>query len=245
MVNFTIWDVWNQIFNKLNKDQSGNSFTITQFNLISKFASFEYFKVKVGLPESYRQGFPIAPQNWQVSQKISDDMRRFLIWLGGPDYPMLKLDTYGVATIPTDYIAFSSCYYNQQVLDEECASTELIPRPIDFITDAVWASRLSSPIKKPTLEVPVAKWFAGKAQFAPGGLGYVYFSYLREPVSPVLAVTYDSNNDPVYDATNSVQFDFPDICIPDIQNLIFEVASLNIKDQLDLQAAVSRKMAGQ
>lgn len=244
MAGFTIWDVWQQVWIKLNKEQSGNSFTIPQFNTIGKFVSYEYFKVKVGLPETYKPGFPVAPQNWQASQLISDDMRHFLIWKGGPDYPLLKLDQYGVADIPTDYIAFSSCYYNQQLTDT-CGNTELTPRPIEFLTDAVWADRLSSPIKKPTFKFPVAKWFEGKAQFAPIGLGYVNFSYLREPVSPVLAVTYDDNNDPVYDATNSVQFDFPDICIPDITNLIFEVAALNIKDQMDLQMAVQRKVAGQ
>lgn len=244
MSNFSIWDVWNEVFNKLNKDQSGNSFTIAQFNLIAKFCSYEYFKTKVGLPESYKLGVPIAPQNWQVSQKISDDMRRFLIWLGGPDNALLKLDQYGVATIPTDYIAFSSCYFEQQVQDDDCATTELIPRPIDFIPDSVWADRLSSPIKKPDFAFPVAKWFGGKAQFAPAAMGYVHFSYLREPETPVLAVTYDSNNDPVYDAANSTQIDFPDVCIPDIANLIFEVAALNIKDQMDIQAATQRKMAG-
>lgn len=244
MANFSIWDVWNTVYTKLNKDQSGQSFTIPQFNEIAKLVSYEYFKLKVGLPEAYKPGMPIAPQNWQVSQKIADDMRQFLIWMGGPDYPMLKLDQYGVATIPTDYIAFSSCYFNQQDISEDCASTELIPRPIDFIVDAVWADRLSSPIARPTFEVPVAKWFGTKAQFAPAGMGYVNFTYLREPSTPVLAVTYDSNNDPVYDSTSSVQFDFPDVCIPDIINLIFENAALNIKDQMDLGVANARKIGG-
>lgn len=111
MASFTIWDVWNQVYNRLNKDQTGQSFSIPQFNLIAKFASFEYFKVKVGLPETYKPGFPIAPQNWQCSQVLSDTMRRFLIWMGGPDTALMKLDQYGIADIPTDYIAFSSCYY--------------------------------------------------------------------------------------------------------------------------------------
>ncbi|HMG14901.1 MAG TPA: hypothetical protein VK590_05620 [Saprospiraceae bacterium] len=242
MASFTIWDVWNQVFTKLNKDQSGASFSIPQFNLIAKFVCYEYFKVKVGLPEAYKPGFPIAPQNWQCSQNISDTMRRFLIWMGGPDDALMKLDVYGIATIPRNYIAFSSCYFDQQV--DGCAD-ELTPRPIDFVTDAVWADRVQSPLKKPTFEVPIAKWFGDKAQFLPARMGFVNFSYLREPIIPELVVTYDSNNDPVYDTTNSVQIDFPDVCIPDITNLIFEVASLNIKDQLDLQAAIQRKMAGQ
>lgn len=244
MSNFSIWDVWNEVYIRLNKDQSGNSFTITQFNLIAKFVSYEYFKVKVGLPESYKPGFPIAPQNWQASQVISDEMRRFLIWMGGPDTPLLKIDEWGVAEIPTDYIAFSSCYYNQQRSDE-CGNTEYVPRPIDFLVDAVFADRASSPIKKPTFKFPIAKWFGGKAQFLPIGLRFVNFSYLREPNTPILVVTYDSNNDPVYDEVNSVQIDYPDVCIPDIANLIFEVASLNIKDQMDLQMAINRKMSGQ
>ena len=62
--------------------------------------------------------------------------------------------------------------------------------------------------------------------------------------APVLAFTYDANNDYVYDAANSTQFDFPQVCLPDIANLIYEVMAGNLKSQLDLQIAQQRKVQG-
>ena len=62
----TIWDIYEYNLLRLNKDQSGRSITIPQFNLAAVIASYEYFKLKVGLPEQYQPGKPFPAQAWQV-----------------------------------------------------------------------------------------------------------------------------------------------------------------------------------
>jgi len=233
-----IWDVFEFNNARLNKDQSGRSLTPEQFNIVAQIISFEYFKLKIGLPELYRPGLPIAPQQWQVGQKITDDCRHLLTWMGGPDKALMSMDKWGVANVPTDYIAFSSCYA------DEVKNGVLKPRTIDFLGDDKWANRVSSPIKSPTKKYPIAKWIGSQIQFAPADMRYVHFTYLREPVKPVLAYTYDGNNDIVYDEDNSVQFDWPQICLSDIANMIFEIQSTNISDQLKIQLAQARKAQG-
>jgi hypothetical protein len=239
----TIWDVYEYNLLRLNKDQSGRSITIPQFNLAAVIASYEYFKLKVGLPEQYQPGKPFPAQAWQVSKKITDDMQHLLKWMGGPDNPQMNIDKYGIAELPSDYFAFSSCYYNY-VVQNSCDDIDTKPKEVDFLTDAEWSDRLNSVIVPPELEYPVAKMGAGKIQFAPRNLKKVDFTYLREPAAPVLAFTYDANNDYVYDAANSTQFDFPQVCLPDIANLIFAVMSGNLKSQLDIQLAEQRKVQG-
>jgi hypothetical protein len=239
----SIWDIYNQSLIRVNKEQSGRSFSVVQFNTVAKFVNMLYLKYKIGLPESYQIGMPVAPQRWQVSQKISDDLRWLLTWMGGPDKPMLQLDQYGVAEVPTDYMAFSSCYYVQNYTDCDEVTQE-VPRQITFVSDAVWADRMSCAINKPTFKYPIAKWFGDKIQFAPVVSNFVHFTYIRKPVEPFLAVTIDSNNDYVYDPANSVNFEYPEVCRPDIENLIFGIMTGSIQSQLHIQLAQSQLNKG-
>lgn len=238
-----IWDIYNYCLLRLNKDQVGRSITIPQFNLAAMVVSYEYFKLKVGLPEQYQPGKPFPAQAWQVSKKITDDMQHLLKWMGGPDNPQLSIDKYGISILPEDYFAFSSCYFNY-IEQSDCENIETKPKEVDFLTDAEWSDRMNSVVVMPELKYPIAKMGSGKIQFAPKGLRVVDFTYLREPVTPILAYTIDGNNDYVYDAANSVQFDFPQVCLPDITNMIYEVMAGNLKSQLDLQIAQQRKVQG-
>lgn len=240
-----IWDIYQFNLVRMNKHQSGRSFTPEEFNLVAKLLNFVYFKVKVGLPEAYQPGNPFAPQAWQVSQKITDDMLPFIKWLGGPDYPVMSLDKYGVAQVPSDYVAFSSCYYEYGT-QTNCEDVATSNRSVQFVTDATFADRQQSVIKNPTRKYPIAKWAGNnKIQFAPKDLRFVHFTYLREPAVPVLGYTIDENNDIVYDPSTSTQFEWPQVTLPDIANLIFEIMSENIKSELDIQSAVQRKIQGQ
>lgn len=239
-----IWDVYQYNLVRMNKHQSGRTITPEEFSLVAATINYTFFKVKVGLPETYRPGAPFAPQEWQVSQKITDDCSHLLVWMGGPDYPLMSIDKYGRANKPSDYFAFSSCYYdyvNQSGCDDQKSSF----RSVEFILDAMWADRQQSVLKGPELKYPIAKWGSSFIQFLPKNLGFVHFTYLREPATPVLAYTIDGNNDIVYDPANSVQFDWPKTTLPDLANFIFEIMSQNIKSQQDIQLAIQRKMTGQ
>jgi hypothetical protein len=240
-----IWDIYQFNLVRLNKHQSGRTITPEEFNIVAEMLNWVYFKVKLGLPEQYQPGMPFPPQAWQVSQKITDDLANFIVWMGGPDHGLLKIDKYGIAEIPSDYVAFSSSYYDvtEQV---DCSNIKTKHRAVEFLTDALFADRQQSVIKEPTKLYPVAKWIGnGKIKFAPIDLKFVNFTYLREPQVPVLGYTIDANNDIVYDPTTSTQFEWPQICLTDLANLIFEIMSQNIKSQLDIEMAVQRKISGQ
>lgn len=240
-----IWDIYLFNLSRLNKDQSGRSLPVDEFNLTADMVNYSFFKVKVGLPEQYQPGMPFPAQAWQVSQQITEAMEPFMKWLGGPDYPIMLLDKYGVSSIPEDFFSMPTAYFNL-IHQNSCQDIEESFRPIEFLTDAVYADRQSSPIKFPDKEYPIAKFIGNrKIQFLPKTLKAVHFMYLRKPVTPYLAVTEDSNNNYVYDPANSIQFEWPELYLPDIANLIFEVMAENLKSQVDIEMAVRRKMSGQ
>lgn len=240
----TIWDVYEYNYVRMNKEQSGRTLTQSEFNKVINVAILEYLKLKIGLPEMYQVGAPIAPQQWQLSQKISDDCRHLLKWMGGSDAPYMSIDEYGVSEVPSDYVAFSSCYYEQEYKKDCESSAEERLRSVEFVADAVWADRVSSSVKKPTEKYPIAKWYGNKIQFAPNGLRYVHFTYLRKPKTAYLAVTIDANNDYVYNESGSEQIEFPDICLPDIANMVFGIMAGQIQSQLYIQSSESRKQRG-
>jgi hypothetical protein len=244
MVN--IFEIYEYVLFKANKEQSGNTFTPDKFNLTCKIVNLEYFKLKVGLPEAYVPGKPFPPQAYQISQKMTDDIMPFIKWLGGPDYPILSLDQYGVGIIPPDYVAYSSCYYDYVAKGANCDTEETItPREVEFITDANWSDRVSSKIDYPDKKYPCAKWIGNnKIQFLPRDLKSVNFTYLREPIAPVLGYTYDGNNDIVYNPTTSTQFEWPQVCLSDIANMIYSIMAGNLKSQIDIQLANQRKAGG-
>lgn len=241
MIN--IWDIYNENLDRINKEQSGRSFSVEQFNRVARFVNILYLKQRIGLPEDYQLGAALSPIRWQVSQKISDDIQHLLVWMGGPSVPALKVDAEGNAKIPSDYAAFSSCYYMYQ--RDNCGKNELpTPRPIQFVGDGVFADRMACAINKPTPKHPIAKWGGNNMHFQPIGINMVSFSYIRMPAEPNLVVSIDTNNDYVYNASQSTQFEFPQTCIPDIANMIFMIMSGSMQSPLHIQLSQQQQQKG-
>ena len=61
-----------------NKAQSG-AISPDEFNLCLEALYLEPMKIKVGLPEEYLVGQPVARQSYQVSQTITDDLQKFIV----------------------------------------------------------------------------------------------------------------------------------------------------------------------
>lgn len=214
---------------QLNKEQSGNSLSPDQFNSGLAWSNLEYFKLKYGLSEDYQAGRPVAPVTYEISQKIMDDMRSLRTVLGGKNAPALPIDVNGWAEIPPDYLHVSSIKYNGTTIE--------ILRE-DFLGD-----RLTNSIKYPSKENPICVMQENYISFYPKDLGFVEFSYLRLPQTPVWGYTI-VNDQPVYNSATSVQSEFPSDCQTDIGNLILHYAAANLRDQLSLQLSEQRKKAG-
>lgn len=214
---------------QLNKEQSGNSLSPEQFNSGLAWSNLEYFKLKYGLSEDYQAGRPVAPVTYEISAKIMDDMRSLRTVLGGKNAPALPIDVNGWAEIPPDYLHVSSIKYNGTTIE--------ILRE-DFLGD-----RLTNSIKYPSKENPICVMQENYIQFYPKDLGFVEFSYLRLPQTPVFGYTI-INDAIVYDPNTSVQSEFPQDCLADIGNLILHYAAQNLRDQLSLQTSEQRKEKG-
>lgn len=217
----------------LNKDQFGHAFNNDEFNLAIKGVNQDLFKKKYGLPEDWRPGMPLSREYWQISQKITDDMRHLLKWLGGKTYPMLQVDSNGRADIPSDYIHQSSIRFNNNGKTVQ----------VEVLFDNEVADRLENPNRTPDYENPACSFYSDYIQFYPKNLHYVDFVYLRTPAIPVRAVTIADDIE-TYDPANSVDPEWPKDMYMDIVRYILSIAGVNLDSQRVFQYAEAKKQQG-
>ncbi len=229
---------------RLNKEQSGRSMTEDQYNLILQVINVEYMKWKYGLPEEYQPGSPIPRQFWEATQKITDDMRWAKVKMGGQEGGQMVVDTNGIAQIPSNYLHYSSIWFNYLKNNPECgkpASKKVFP--VEVLFDDQVGDRITHPVKGPTLKYPFCCFYNDYIEFWPKTLGNVEFTYIRIPTTPVYAYTV-VNDEPVYNAAASVQLEWPVDCHADIANLIVGLASENLRDQFMKQVSTERRERG-
>lgn len=237
-----IWEIYQFIQFRANKEQSGRSYTPDQFNLACKAVNIEYFKLKAGLPEEYQVGAPMPRQAWQLTQKITDDLRKFMHVMG-VDGPQLQINRYGLATLPSNYVRESSIVYDYAQTND--CETEEGWVQVEVVTDAVWADRLSSSIKYADKEYPICRFIGDRIEFRPKTLKTVNMTYLRMPEAAVLGYTIDNNNDIVYNPSTSTQFEWPEDTHTDLANSLYSWLGENLNSPLMIQQAERRKLQGQ
>ena len=151
-----------------NKETSGNTMKIDQFNTVIEGVNIDLLKQRYGLPEEYKAGQPLPTMSYEVTKKIMDDLSILKVRMG-VDTPPLMLDNFGRADIPSDYLHLSSARFNH-VIDNQCTFKKVKPRDIELLNDAQIGDRLSNSIKMPTYKDPCMAIFSGYFQFYPADL---------------------------------------------------------------------------
>ncbi len=247
-------DIFQYIEFVANKEQRSGNISIDSFNLMLPLASFAIFKQKYGLPEEYQLNAPFNRQVYEITQKISDDLSNFKVWLGRDGTMPLSVSSSGEAIIPDDYFHVSSIRY-KRLKNIDCATEERFSE-VEILTEQQFTSRLTKEITAPTYKNPVCTFYNGFIQFAPKDLQYVDFIYLRRPVTPYL----DYYIDPVTDAYVFVdenvintgtgvmsltkELDWAEDVHQDIINNILSRIGINIRENQLLQYAEMLKAKG-
>jgi hypothetical protein len=228
----------NEIFEWVNfiSDKKGSgSISPDEFNLACNVVSRELFNVKAGLPEEYQVGAPYARQQYQVSQKITDDIRNFV-----KDTTISKAN--GYFAYPADYAAFSSLRYSYTLNSPDCGGDPIsTKRLVEVVTDAEKSIREEDGILYPTLEYPIAVYKEPGIQVLPKEITQVLLTYLRFPVVPVFGYTV-SQDEYVYNPTTSTQVDFPATLHPEFAVRICKYLAINIRED-ELYAMVEQRLA--
>lgn len=219
------------------KKQSG-AISPDEFNLAIAVIVLDYFKLKVGLPEEYQVGRPLPRQAYQLTQKITDDVRH-----------LVTTSTINVSnsrfTLPNDYAAFSSLKYRYVTNQENCEDgAKAVKIPIEVVTDEEFASRQSSLLTPPTIRRPIANFDVSGIEVLPSTITSVELTYLKFPATPIRQYTIVNDED-VYSSTGTVNIDFPETCFNDIAIRVLQYYGINLSDSELVNFTESRKIKGQ
>lgn len=222
-----------------NKAQSG-AISPDEFNLCLEALYLEPMKIKVGLPEEYLVGQPVARQSYQVSQTITDDLQKFIVPL-----TITKSNT-GYFPIPTDYVAFSTLRYIQIVQPEQCDEMPIvIENSVEIVTDGELSLRLPSSITPPTFDYPIGAFYNQGIKVFPKDISEVKLTYLRRPVKPFRNYTITANDENIFDPIGSVDLEYPEIMHNDFAVIVAKYFGINLKDGDLINFAQGRQERGQ
>lgn len=210
-----------------------------EFNTVIDASNLDLWKLKVGLPEEYQVNAPFARQAWQVTNKISDDMRYFITQVD------INKDAAGIFEYPNDYGAFSSMRYDR-ILNQDCDTPDVKTRTVELVTDAELSERLDNTIIPPDYDYPVGAWYATGWKVYPTIIKKVNLTYLRLPTTPYRNYTLDPATDlTTYNPVGSVQLDYPKSLWVDFTFIVLKKMAINIREEELYQMAQQRINAGQ
>ena len=193
-----------------------------QFTTALQLASLKHFKIKLGLPEEYQPGMPYPSQAFEITQRITEDMRRFKVTSGWHLSAPLVVGLNGVVVYPSDYYiaSIASTFFDD--------GSDLLERDLVILSDLEYQDRVTTVHTKPDFMFPICKMIAEGILVNPKEISHIHLGYLRLPTSPVYAVTTDNGYNE-YDSSGSTELDWDDMNVMDIISLI--MAGIGIKIQ--------------
>lgn len=207
-----------------------------QWGMLMKLASLKHYKRKLGLPEEYAPGRPLPTQIPEISQRITDDLLPFKMFMGRSGQPKLQVAANGEAVIPADFFYPLSLLY--AVVDGTLKYKE-----VDILTDKEWTDYMSSSIITPSKKYPIANFQKNYIRFMPVNLQSVEFTYLKKPVDPVYAFTY-ANGFLEYDPINSVELEWDELNQIDILYMLLSDLGIIVTRGDIVQVAEKVKQQG-
>lgn len=243
-----------------NKEQTGNTLSIEEFNSVINAAQYKHFKRKTGVPEQYRIGQPFTQQQPNITEKVANDLRPFNVLMDGNEKNYLIVDKSGFAYIPGDYFYRTGMYY------EYFVGTTKHRAKINVVTDDVWNDLTTSQLEYPTYKKPIANFKNGYIRFFPFNIQRAVFSYIRLPQKAIYDY-YIKDGVYVYMAEGSThvlqpdevggngqiigtitsatkELEWDEVNQLDIIAIILEMIGINLKDQNLQQVANLHKQTG-
>jgi len=157
-----------------NKDQSGATLPIEDFNTMLQVGNLEFYR---DLREKY-----------EANLEVTNSIKHLKVF----DTALAIASGTGIADIPADYVYGGQVYYTQTV------SSVNYHREIYLVTDKEFNRRMASVIEKPTVKHPIVKLVGDYFYFEPKTIGSAKFSYVKSHTTPNLDYYIDANYREIY-----------------------------------------------
>ena len=191
-----------------NKDVMSNWLTPEQFQTELQAKSILLMRDKLGLPGRYQPGTFSGGSG--ASRVIETDL-----------VPFYVDSTQAISNQQTD---ISNWYYINSFYTDDSVFPEII-------SNQELATRINHPTKTPTSDFPVAVIVDKGLKIWPASIVSANVIYYKKPKTPVFKTSVNDDGELVYDAINSVDFEWRDECRLEIVHLIMQDLGVNIEKQ--------------
>lgn len=207
----------------LSKKLLSGAISPDDFNTALTVVNLEFWQLKLGLNQEYKQGVPLARQGYEVSKKQTEDtmlFRKTVQLLPGPG---------GLFVQPEDY-AYTSTMYYQRILPDGTPQNQ----EFEWMTDDQFNESLNSRLMEPTYKDPIIRYTQINGnqgwQVVPA-MQNLQLTYLRYPETPVFGYTIDpETDDVVYNSAASTQPEWTQLVMPDFAVAIGKYWGINLRD---------------
>jgi hypothetical protein len=188
-----------------NKVQSGNSLTIPQFNELANVAQMTVFEKDRAI--------------FVAKAEVSDYLKQFLV---SKTYNSNSL--FGELVLPDDLEHISSI--RSYHIKGNGAGMEV---PLSEVKNTDWGKVTSSSLFAATNRFPKYSEYDAYVKYLPVKLNNITVDYFRTPLAPEWAYTV-VNGRPVYDATNSINFEWYEATMNNVVAAFLQLVGVNLKD---------------
>lgn len=214
----------------------------SDYNIALSAVNIELFKLKFGLPEDYQVGAPFSRQAYEVSMKITDDIKhlRKRMFIN-------KVISSGLFPQPADFGAFSTMRYVEVQNPENCdEDVRASWRKIEPVTDEEFNYRLGSALLRPIIKKPIVCYSNNGYEVKPDAINQIYFTYLRLPITPVRNYILNANDEDIPNpAVPNVELDYPVTLHTDFYIRIGKYFGINLREDEFKASMTERQLGGQ
>jgi hypothetical protein len=155
--------VYSAVSQLANKDQVSGILTPAEYNKYAELAQRDYIEENYN-PQTGKLGY-------ESTFKNTDDLSDLKV-------PLSIIVNSGRATMPDDYLHFSSAY-GTFIFGNRGRVT-----PIDLVREGEWAERLASEVNKPSKSFPIMKSMGSYFEVYPQSVTNINLTYLKVPQQP-------------------------------------------------------------
>jgi hypothetical protein len=217
----TLFDIYSLIEFIGNKDFNGNIIPPDKFKMLIKVVNIDLFRNKYGLPEEYQPGRPVPTEYADITLKNTDDLKAFKARL--PNRSVVN----GIMTYPTNYAHRDTLVYNYTKTINAIATS--LPRPVEILREAEFASREGNYTKRGTTVNPVGVVRSDGIHIRPITILACDLNYYRWPVDPVFSYI-QGDGFITYDAANSTEFEWPVDEGYTLTKMILSLVGINLRE---------------
>lgn len=238
-----------------NFEQSGRRMSKDEYNNNLLSAQLDIINERYGNPKEYQVGMPLPRQVYEATQKLTDDLKNLKEKIN------ISVDSEGKAILPGDYFHISAIRH-KYIKNRDCGQSPLTKEVnVKILPESQIAARLSSSIKVPTKEYPIADFYGKHILCYPNvslngeDLKEIIFVYLRYPITPFWSseiipegevkngITGDGLTE-TYDPTTSVQIELPFSMRNEIAAKILRYIGINLREPQLEQYALRKDTQG-